>query len=105
MKKLTAKIYLIVCVLTEAEDHINPFQVDLPCLRHLKTSGFWYFLVVRKNKDAKLFNILEKSDLKWVHHTKIFIPEMTKDVYQCKIQKWSYWYRFIVSKALDFFES
>ena len=88
-KNLTAKTYLIVCALTETEDHINPFQVDLPCPHHLQTSGFWYFLVVRK------------SDLKWVRHSKIFIPEMTKDVYQCRIQKLSYWYRSIVSKALD----
>ena len=29
-KKITAKIHLIVRALTEAEDHINPFQVDLP---------------------------------------------------------------------------
>ena len=38
MKK-TAKIYLIICPLTETEDHINPFKVDLPSPHHLKTSG------------------------------------------------------------------
>ena len=84
--------YLIVCALTETEDHINPFQVHLPSPHHLKTSGFWYFLVIRK------------SDLKWVHHRKIFIYEMTKNVYQCRIQKWSHWYRSIVSKGLDIFK-
>ena len=84
--------YLIVCALTETEDHINPFQVHLPSPHHLKTSGFWYFLVIRK------------SDLKWVHHRKIFIYEMTKNVYQCRIQKWSHGYRSIVSKGLDIFK-
>ena len=34
MKKLTAKIYLIVSALTETKDHINPFQVDLPSPHH-----------------------------------------------------------------------
>ena len=29
---------------------------------------------------------------------------MTKDFYQCRIQEWGYWYRSIVSKALDKFE-
>ena len=29
-KKITAKIYFIVFALTETEDHINPFQADLP---------------------------------------------------------------------------
>ena len=33
-KKLTAKIYLIVCALTETKDHINPFQVDLLSPHH-----------------------------------------------------------------------
>ena len=33
-KKITAKIYLIVFALTETEDHINPFQVDLPSPHH-----------------------------------------------------------------------
>ena len=28
---------------------------------------------------------------------------MTKDIYQCRIQEWSYWYGSIVSKALDSF--
>ena len=42
--------------------------------------------------------------MKWVHHKKIFIPEMTKNVYQCRIQKWSHWYRSIVSKGLDIFK-
>ena len=29
MKKLTAEIHLIVCALTETEDHINPFEADI----------------------------------------------------------------------------
>ena len=29
---------------------------------------------------------------------------MTKDFYQCRIQEWGYWYRSIVSKALDKFK-
>ena len=33
-KKLTGKIYLIVCALTETKYHINPFQVDLPSPHH-----------------------------------------------------------------------
>ena len=34
MKKLTVKISLIVCALTETKDHINRFQVDLPSPHH-----------------------------------------------------------------------
>ena len=33
-KKLTAKIYLIVCALTETKDHINPFHTKLPSPHH-----------------------------------------------------------------------
>ena len=33
-KKLTTKIYIIVCALTETKDHINPFQVDLSSPHH-----------------------------------------------------------------------
>ena len=40
MKKLSAKIYIFVFSLTETEDHINPFQVDLLSPHHLETSGF-----------------------------------------------------------------
>ena len=29
---------------------------------------------------------------------------MTKDFYECRIQEWGYWYRSIVSKALDSFK-
>ena len=42
MKKINCQ-NLVVCALTEAEDNINPFQVDPPSPHHLKTSGFWYF--------------------------------------------------------------
>ena len=34
MKKINCQKYLIVCALTETEDHINPFQVDLPSPHH-----------------------------------------------------------------------
>ena len=34
MKKITAKIYLIVCALAETKDHINPFQDNLPSPRN-----------------------------------------------------------------------
>ena len=34
MKKLTAKIYLIVWALTETGDHINPFEADISSPQH-----------------------------------------------------------------------
>ena len=48
--------------------------------------------------------LLGVRKLKWVDGRYIFIPEMTKDFYQCRIQEWGYWYRSIVSKALDSFK-
>ena len=93
MKKINCQKKFHGCAFLETEDYINSFQVDLPSPHCLKTSGFLYFQVVRK------------IGLKWVDHRKIFIPEMIKDFYQCRIQEWSYWYSFIsiVSKALDTF--
>ena len=51
-----------------------------------------------------MFYVVRKSGLKWVDRRWIFMPEMTKGFYQCRIQKWSYWYGSIVFKAVDSFK-
>ena len=79
-KKSIAKKYLIACTLPETEDPIDSFQADVPSPYPLKTFGFWYFLIGYK----------EHIGLKWVNPRSIFMPELTKDLHQWRIQEWSY---------------
>ena len=51
-----------------------------------------------------MFYVVRKSGLKWVDRRWIFMPEMTKGFYQCRIQKWSYWYGSIAFKAVNSFK-
>ena len=44
-KKKYCKKYLIVCALTETEDHINSFQVEVHSPCHLRTSENLWFLI------------------------------------------------------------
>ena len=49
-KKITVKIYLLVCDLTETKDHINPFQVDLPSPHHHIFDNFMWLERVAGNE-------------------------------------------------------
>ena len=44
-KKKYCKKYLVVCALTETEDHINLFQVEVHSTCHLRTSENLWFLI------------------------------------------------------------
>ena len=44
-KKKYCKKYLIVCALTETEDHVNSFQVEVHSPCHLRTTENLWFLV------------------------------------------------------------
>ena len=45
LKKKYCKKYLIACPLTETEDHINPFQVEVHSPGHLRTSENLCFFI------------------------------------------------------------
>ena len=59
-KKLTAKICLIVCALTETEDHINPFQADLSSPHHQVFDTFrWSERVMWNEQTVDTFSYLK----------------------------------------------
>ena len=74
-----------VCALPKTKDHFKS-TLPLNIIWKLWVSHFfrWFTKVARNEKF---------SYLKW-----------PKKFYQCRIQEWSYWYRSIVSKALDIFK-